>query len=81
MWSRKEEFFNDTFRPASIVKIRSGLDDAGKSSSGGTTSTMRPRGAEQIYAIPTTGKPSTYITLARRAPIPLPRVPAGAGKQ
>jgi nicotinate dehydrogenase subunit B len=25
-WSRKEEFFNDTFRPAAVIKIRSGLD-------------------------------------------------------
>jgi nicotinate dehydrogenase subunit B len=25
-WSRKEEFFYDTFRPAAVVKIRSGLD-------------------------------------------------------
>ena len=30
MWSRKEEFFFDTFRPAAVVKIRSGLDAAGK---------------------------------------------------
>jgi nicotinate dehydrogenase subunit B len=30
MWSREEEFFNDTFRPAAIVTIESGLDDAGK---------------------------------------------------
>jgi isoquinoline 1-oxidoreductase len=29
MWSREEEFFFDTFRPAAVVKIRSGLDDAG----------------------------------------------------
>jgi isoquinoline 1-oxidoreductase len=28
-WSREEEFFNDTFRPAAITKIRSGLTDAG----------------------------------------------------
>ncbi len=52
-WSREEEFFYDTFRPASIVKIRSGLTEehqivfwkydvyfAG------------PRGAEQFYDIP-----------------------------
>jgi len=25
-WTRKEEFFNDTFRPAAVVKISSGLD-------------------------------------------------------
>ncbi|MGA2691474.1 MAG: molybdopterin cofactor-binding domain-containing protein [Opitutaceae bacterium] len=30
MWSREEEFFNDTFRPASIVNIQSGLDRAGR---------------------------------------------------
>ena len=29
MWTREEEFFNDTFRPAAVVKIASGLDDAG----------------------------------------------------
>ena len=53
MWSRQEEFFYDTFRPASIVKIRSGLDGAG------TIVSWRydvyyagSRGAEQIYAMP-----------------------------
>jgi len=29
MWTREEEFFNDTFRPAAVVNIRSGLDEAG----------------------------------------------------
>jgi len=29
-WSRAEEFFYDTFRPAAIVKIRSGMDGSGK---------------------------------------------------
>lgn len=29
-WSRAEEFFHDTFRPAAIVKIEAGLDAAGK---------------------------------------------------
>jgi nicotinate dehydrogenase subunit B len=29
MWSRKEEFFYDTFRPAAVIKIRSGLTDGG----------------------------------------------------
>jgi len=28
-WTRGEEFFYDTFRPAAVVKIRSGLDAAG----------------------------------------------------
>jgi len=29
-WSRAEEFFNDTFRPAAVVKIKSGIKDSGK---------------------------------------------------
>jgi nicotinate dehydrogenase subunit B len=28
-WSRAEEFFYDTFRPAAVVKIKSGINDAG----------------------------------------------------
>ena len=29
-WTRKEEFFHDTFRPAAIIKAKSGLDKAGR---------------------------------------------------
>ncbi len=29
-WTRKEEFFNDSFRPAAIVKINSGINKKGK---------------------------------------------------
>ena len=29
-WSRAEEFFYDSFRPASVVKIKSGVDQAGR---------------------------------------------------
>jgi len=29
-YSREEEFFLDTFRPAAVVKIKSGIDDTGK---------------------------------------------------
>jgi len=29
-WSREDEFFNDSFRPAAVVKIRSGTDKNGK---------------------------------------------------
>ncbi|WP_167613775.1 xanthine dehydrogenase family protein molybdopterin-binding subunit [Maribellus sediminis] len=29
-WNREEEFFYDTFRPAAVVKINSGIDDDGK---------------------------------------------------
>jgi isoquinoline 1-oxidoreductase len=30
MWNREEEFFFDTFRPAAVVKIRAGVNGAGK---------------------------------------------------
>jgi nicotinate dehydrogenase subunit B len=30
VWDRSEEFFFDTFRPAAVVKVRAGLDHAGK---------------------------------------------------
>jgi nicotinate dehydrogenase subunit B len=30
MWTREEEFFYDNFRPAALVTINSGVDDAGK---------------------------------------------------
>ena len=29
-WTREEEFFNDTFRPAAVVKVQAGLDEAGR---------------------------------------------------
>jgi len=29
-WSRREEFFLDTFRPAAVVKVRAGLDRGGR---------------------------------------------------
>lgn len=29
-WTREEEFFNDTFRPAAVVNIAAGVDDSGK---------------------------------------------------
>ena len=30
IWTREEEFFFDTFRPAAVIKIHSGIDDAGR---------------------------------------------------
>lgn len=30
MWSREEEFFNDTFRPAAVVNVEAGLDASGR---------------------------------------------------
>jgi CO/xanthine dehydrogenase Mo-binding subunit len=52
-WTRKEEFFYDTFRPAGIARVKSGVGGAGRITfwtydvyfSG-------PRGAAQIYDIP-----------------------------
>ena len=29
-WTREEEFFNDTFRPAAVVNIKAGLDENGR---------------------------------------------------
>ena len=52
-WSRKEEFFYDSFRPAAVVKIRSGITESGGISFwdyhvyfGGE------RGSQQFYSIP-----------------------------
>jgi nicotinate dehydrogenase subunit B len=52
-WTRAEEFFYDSFRPAAVVKITSGITDSGRISlwdygvyyAGG-------RGAQQFYDIP-----------------------------
>ena len=51
-WTRDEEFFYDSFRPAAVVKIRSGIDGAGRITFwdyhvyfAGT------RGSEQFYGI------------------------------
>ena len=53
MWSRQEEFFHDTFRPASIIKIRSGVNAAGKVVFWTyDVYYAGARGAEQIYAVP-----------------------------
>jgi len=53
VWTREEEFFLDTFRPAAVVRIRSGLDDAGRL----TLWDYRvyfagERGCENFYEIP-----------------------------
>jgi CO/xanthine dehydrogenase Mo-binding subunit len=53
MWSRREAFFYDTFRPASIIKIHSGLNEAGKIVFWQyDVYYAGPRGAEQFYDIP-----------------------------
>jgi isoquinoline 1-oxidoreductase len=53
MWSREEEFVYDTFRPAAIVKIRSGLDAAGAMAFWDyDVYWAGDRGAAQFYTIP-----------------------------
>jgi len=52
-WSREEEFFYDTFRPAAVVKIKSGLTKAGKAVLWDySVYWAGSRGAAQFYDIP-----------------------------
>jgi len=52
-WSREEEFFYDTFRPAAIVKINSGIDSSGKMAFWDyEVFYAGERGAQQFYAVP-----------------------------
>ncbi len=52
-WSRAEEFFLDAFRPAAVVRIRSGLDGAGRISLWDyQVYAAGSRGAEQFYDVP-----------------------------
>jgi nicotinate dehydrogenase subunit B len=52
-WSREEEFFYDSFRPAAVVKIRSGLDEKGMISFWDYHVYFAgQRGADQFYNIP-----------------------------
>ena len=52
-WSRDEEFFYDTFRPAAVVKIRSGLNPAGDIVLWDyAVHFAGPGAAEPLYAVP-----------------------------
>ncbi len=52
-WTRKEEFFYDSFRPAAIVKVKSGITDKGDLNLWDYTVYFAGgRGAEQFYTIP-----------------------------
>ena len=52
-WTRKEEFFNDTFRPAAIVNAETGIDKDGKISYWDFEIIMAgTRSSEPIYDIP-----------------------------
>lgn len=53
LWSREEEFFYDTFRPASIIKVRAGVDAGGKLTSWDyEVYCAGERGAAHFYDIP-----------------------------
>lgn len=52
-WTRAEEFFNDSFRPAAVVKVRGGVTDKGNISFWDYNVYFAGnRGAEQFYNIP-----------------------------
>jgi isoquinoline 1-oxidoreductase len=52
-WTRAEEFFFDTFRPAAVVKIDAGLDQAGRITYWDyATYFAGARGAEHFYEVP-----------------------------
>ncbi len=52
-WSRTEEFFYDTFRPAAVVKITSGLDAAGRICLWDYHVYFAgSRGSDQLYTVP-----------------------------
>jgi isoquinoline 1-oxidoreductase len=53
VWDRAEEFFYDTFRPASVVKVRSGLTPAGRIAFWDyEVCAAGDREAKQFYAVP-----------------------------
>jgi len=53
VWSRADEFFYDTFRPAAVVKIKSGLTNLGKIVSWDyNIYGMGGRGAQMFYNVP-----------------------------
>jgi isoquinoline 1-oxidoreductase len=52
-WTREEEFFFDTFRPAAVVKVKSGTDDSGKIVHWDYKVYLAgSRGSEHIYNVP-----------------------------
>jgi len=53
VWNREDEFFYDTFRPAAVVKIKSGIADSGKIVSWNyDIYGMGGRGSQLFYNIP-----------------------------
>jgi nicotinate dehydrogenase subunit B len=52
-WTREEEFFYDTFRPAAVVKIRSGVTSSGRITMWDYHQYFAGnRGSDTIYAVP-----------------------------
>jgi len=81
VWSRAEEFFYDTYRPAAVVKIKSGIDRAGKICLWDyNVYAAGSRSSEQFYDVPNSvirvygqgmgggGGPHPFGTGAWRAP-------------
>ncbi|MBC8469202.1 MAG: xanthine dehydrogenase family protein molybdopterin-binding subunit [Planctomycetes bacterium] len=53
VWTREDEFFYDTFRPAAVVKIKSGIADSGKIVSWNyDIYGMGSRGSQLFYDVP-----------------------------
>src|SRR5450759_1128663 len=75
-WTRQEEFFYDTFRPAAVVKITSGTDKSGRITLWDyNTYYAGSRGSETIYDVPNakttdygTASVHPFATGAWRAP-------------
>jgi len=83
-WSRAEEFFYDTFRPAAIVKISSGIDGSGKMAFLGLRCSLcGERGAKAVLfgRLTTALPPGLPGGRGRRGPILLHRRLARAQQQ
>jgi len=53
MWTREEEFFLDTFRPAAVVHVQSGFDAAGRIAFWDyNVKFAGDRGSDLVYAVP-----------------------------
>jgi isoquinoline 1-oxidoreductase len=53
MWNRAEEFFYDSFRPAAVVKVKSGIDSSGRLCLWDYNVYFAgARGSEQLYDVP-----------------------------
>jgi isoquinoline 1-oxidoreductase len=66
-WTRQEEFFHDTFRPAAVVKIKSGMDDRGRITLWDYNVYFAgQRGSDTIYDVPHSR--TTAYNAGRNAP-------------